>query len=388
MTGRENVHLYPSPIVNASRMLNETLSVARTGLFSRVILCGTAQAGLSREELLSSGRRLDRVGSVVNSRKSSVLGRVREQVLWSRAVFKRYSGSDICVVNAHSVAVLPVCYLLSRRLHAKLIYDTHELETESVASHGMQRKIFKLIERLLIGKCDAVFVVNESIAEWYRERYTNLKPVVIRNIPNPSSVGVRVELRDLLSVPDDKRLYIHVGNITEGRSIEAILRAFASRTVRDHVVFLGSGELEPLVQEYALNHENIHRLPPVSPFDVHSYVAGCDVGFCLTESSCLSYELSLPNKAFAYARAGVPFFFTNAPEVTRLMGPEFKNWMVDNSAMNLAKAIADLSSDAIEEAKVQLTSLRLPTWDEEVVPMIATYFDLMGHAGESTIGKS
>jgi glycosyltransferase involved in cell wall biosynthesis len=388
MTGRENVHIYASPIVNESRMLNETLSVARTGLFSRVVLCGTAQDGLSREELLSSGRRLDRVGSVVNSRKSSVLGRVREQVLWSRAVFKRYSGSDICVVNAHSVAVLPVCYLLSRRLHAKLIYDTHELETESIASHGMQGKIFKLIERLLIGKCDAVFVVNESIAEWYSERYKGLKPVVIRNIPNPNGAGPTVDVRDMLSVPVDKRLYIHVGNLAEGRNINAILKAFASPAAHDHVVFMGSGELEPLVEEYALNHENIHTLPPVPPADVHGYVTGCDVGLCLSEFSCLSYELSLPNKALAYTRAAVPFFFTNTPEVTRLLGPAFMNWLVDDPATNLEEAITSLTANAILEARSELASFRLPTWDEETVAMVATYEELVGHSAESTIGTT
>ena len=147
-----NLHVSPSPIVNASRIFKQTLSVARSGLFSSVVICGTARAGLPRQEDLPHGRRIDRVGATVHDRRPSVVGRILEQLSWSRAVFRRYSQSDICVINAHSVAVLPVCYLLSRRLRAKLIYDTHELETETSTSRGMQRWIFKVIERSLISK--------------------------------------------------------------------------------------------------------------------------------------------------------------------------------------------------------------------------------------------
>ena len=133
---------------------------------------------------------IERVGPVTGSRQDRVLGRVLEQVSWSVAVFRRYSRDRIGAVNAHSVAVLPVCYLLSRRLGARLV-DAHELETETIASRGLQRAIFKVIERLLITRCDAMFVVSDSIAQWYRQRYPALRPVVIRNIPSVAGAGRR-----------------------------------------------------------------------------------------------------------------------------------------------------------------------------------------------------
>src|ERR1022692_3632697 len=185
----ENIHISQASIVSAGRIFKQTLSVAQSGLFSSVIICGTARSGLPRQQNLTCSRRIDRVGVELGTRQSSVLRRIQTQVSWSRAVLKRYSGSDIRAVNAHSVAVLPVCYLLSRRVGAKLIYDTHELETETAAAAGLQRMIFKVIERLLIGKCDAIFVVNESIAEWYKGRYPYLRPVIIRNIPSTAGAG-------------------------------------------------------------------------------------------------------------------------------------------------------------------------------------------------------
>jgi glycosyltransferase involved in cell wall biosynthesis len=377
----ENIHVYPAPIVNEGRIYRQTLSVALSGLFSRVIICGIAVDGLPREEYLTSGRRIDRVGTVVRRRRPTVLGRIHEQVSWSMAVWKRYSRSDICVVNAHSVAVLPVCYLLSRRLRAKLIYDTHELETETAVSFGLQGRIFKMIERLIIGRCDAVFVVNESIADWYRRRYGGIEPVVIRNIPTSFAVRRTIDVRHSLSVPADKRLFIHVGNIVAGRNVQAILDTFASPAVDDHVVFLGAGQLEKLVLEYSASHPNIHMLPPVPPEDVVSHVAACDAALCLIQSSCLSYRLSLPNKALEYTVAGVPFFFTDLPEITRLLGPGFRSWMIVDPARDLEEAVAGLSADAIEQATAELGSVRLPTWDEESEAMMVTYLDLVGRLG-------
>ena len=373
-----NLHVSPTPVVNASRIFKQTLSVARSGLFSGVVICGMASTGLRREEDLTYGPRLDRVGAVGDGRPPSVARRVLEEVSWSRAVFKRYSRSDIRVVNAHSVAVLPVCYLLSRRLGAKLIYDTHELETETSTSTGMQRLIFKIIERSLIARCDAVFVVNQSIADWYRRRYRGVQPVVIRNISDIDVSGSPIDLRALLTVPADRHLFVFVGNLGEGCNIPAILDAFAAPAVGAHVVFLsGGGQLESLVSEYCARHPNIHRLPAVPPTKVVSYAAGCDVGLCLIQPTCLSYRLSLPNKAFEYIQAGLPFLFTDLPEISRLLGPNLTEWRVDDSARNLAEAITALTAGAIERARADIARLRIPSWDEEAAAMIAVYSTLV-----------
>jgi hypothetical protein len=294
------------------------------------------------------------------------------------AVYRKYRRSHTSAVNAHSVAVLPVCYLLSLRLGAKLIYDTHELETETYASSGAQRIVFKLSERLLISKCDAVFVVNQSIADWYREHYKNLEPIVIRNIPDSRHITSPTNIRQMLSVPEDKLLFIHIGSLVDGRSIPAILDAFSSPDVDAHVVFLGdSGTLGALVSKYCADHLNIHRLPPVPPAQVVSYAASCDVGLCLTQTKNLSYKFSLSNKALEYITSGLPFFFTDLPEVTRLLGPAFDSWQITDPAQDLAASVASLTAAEVEDAKARMAKLDLPSWDDEAEGMIAAYLRLL-----------
>ena len=52
----------------------------------------------------------------------------------------------------------------------------------------------------------------------------------------------------MLSIPPRGiRLFIHVGHLSPGRSIPAILETFAAPALTAHVVFLGGGRFEPLV---------------------------------------------------------------------------------------------------------------------------------------------
>ncbi|PJI53564.1 hypothetical protein CTI14_26770, partial [Methylobacterium radiotolerans] len=141
------------------------------------------------------------------------MGRILEQISWSVATYRRWRSRPVRVVNAHSVAVLPVCHAIARRHRAALIYDTHELETETSTSHGVQGKIFRMIERHYIRRCDAVFVVNESIADWYRAAYPGARVTSVPQCaaPGSGSAGRRSaeEVRHPRRRPPS---YVHVGN--------------------------------------------------------------------------------------------------------------------------------------------------------------------------------
>jgi glycogen(starch) synthase len=58
---------------------------------------------------------------------------------------------------------------------------------------------------------------------------------------------------------------------------------------------------------------------PVPPAAVGSALAGAAVGLCLIQPICRSYELSLPNKLFEYAAAGVPVLASDLPVIGELV---------------------------------------------------------------------
>jgi glycosyltransferase involved in cell wall biosynthesis len=377
MTNDINLHVYPSFILNEGRIMRETASVAVSGMVDHVVICGIARRDLPRRQRVDEHRTIERVGAESSHWKRSAVGRILFTTIWSLAVLRRFVFRKLTVINAHSVAVLPVCFLLSRATGARLIYDTHELETETVAARGIQKRLFRMIEARLIRRCDAVFVVNESIAEWYRARYGGLQPLVVRNIPRIYGDQQPLVLRPHLGVPEPARLYVHAGNIGVGRNVEDILRAFASEEVNDHVVFLGDGPLAPFVDEEAALHQNIHRVPPVAPDEVVPTLSGCDVGLCLIESSCLSYELSLPNKALEYVAAQLPFFYTGLREVQRLLRPDNDLWLVSGRSDGLIAALTTLTDDEVAAARISLARIELPKWECEAESMLGVYGRLL-----------
>ena len=381
MTESMNVHVYPAPIVNESRIFRETKAVAEAGLFERVVVTGQRAIGLPDVERLDEVRSIERVGSVADERPRSIVGRILEQISWSVATYRRWRSRPVRVVNAHSVAVLPVCHAIARRHRAALIYDTHELETETSTSHGVQGKIFRMIERHYIRRCDAVFVVNESIADWYRTAYPGARVTSVRNAPPRGRDPQAVDLRRKFDIPADDRVFVHVGNIVAHRHIAEILDAFAARaSAGDHIVFIGTGALESVVRGAADQHANIHHLGAVPSDEVVDAVAGGDVGFCLIEATCLSYALSLPNKALEYSMAGVPFFSTDLVEVDRLLGSEAAAWKIDGDAASIVRALSSLTDDDIAAGRRAIAAVELPDWQTESASMLDEYRRVRGTA--------
>lgn len=381
MTESVNVHIYPAPIVNESRIFRETKAVAEAGLFEEVVVTGQRAAGLPDVERLDEDRSIERVGAVVDERPRSIVGRIREQISWSMAVYRRWRTRPVRVVNAHSVAVLPVCHAIARRHRAALIYDTHELETETSTSRGIQGRVFRMIEKHYVRRCDAVLVVNESIADWYRAAYPGVRVTSVRNAPSRGREPQAVDLRRRFDIPADSRVYVHVGNIVAHRHVAEILQAFAAReSSGDHVVFIGAGTLENLVRTAAEQHANVHLLGAVPADEVVDTVAGGDVGLCLIEATCLSYALSLPNKALEYSMAGIPFFYTDLVEVDRLLGPEAASWKVGADAASLVSAMSSLGDTDVAAGRRAIADVELPDWPTESARMLDEYRRVRGTA--------
>src|SRR5437899_220135 len=101
-----NIHLYPSPFLNESRILREAGSLARLGLFDRIDLVGVGQVGLPVSENVQDGIRILRVGQHDGFR--STVGKIVGTAGWSHAVYQKYRKEAIACINCHSVSTLPL----------------------------------------------------------------------------------------------------------------------------------------------------------------------------------------------------------------------------------------------------------------------------------------
>lgn len=361
-----NLLIYPSSLLGSGRLGKISRSLQSTGLFDETIVVGIRSGSVDETQQLHPGVRIERVRG---ASLRSFLGGVRVMALWPLRVYRKYRKQPLAAVAAQNVYVLPLAYHLSRRSGAMLAYNAHELETESIGATGLKKKIAKFIERRYIRRADVVSVVNESIAEWYRQSYPGLSPVVLTNTPVDD--GKTIDLRRQLEIPDGELLYIHVGFLMEGRSIPLLLEAFAA-TPSVHIAFLGEGYLQSTVEAAAASAPNIHLVPAVPPDEVVSVVRGADVGLCLIEYVSLSDELSTPNKLMEALAAGIPPLSSDLVEARRLLGPELsETWVLDAPAEQLGQALERIGPAEI--AAFQAAWNGIPTWDEQAVDLIDAY---------------
>ena len=78
-------------------------------------------------------------------------------------------------VHAHDITALPIAYLISRTNKIPLIYDSHELWSESIHS-GYPKVIIYIankIECYLAKNAEYIFTVSKSIGDILKLRFKN-----------------------------------------------------------------------------------------------------------------------------------------------------------------------------------------------------------------------
>jgi glycosyltransferase involved in cell wall biosynthesis len=350
-----NVHIYPSDLTAESRMVKITAALAEMPYFIHIGLIGIAREGLPAEEKLGEGRSLRRFERPLPPGERGTWPKVVATLKWSWTVWKFLKEKNVACVNAHSLPVLPLCVALKIKHRCVLVYDTHELETETTESVGRRRTLMKLLERALMPFVDYTFVVGQTIADWYRRTYKIARPFVIRNISDPAegSLGGPSPLRGKLGVGEDALVVLYVGHVAENRGIERLLRLWKEIKPGLHLAFMGGGPLRKVIEDAAAAQSNIHYLAPVPAAEVVAHAKGADVGVSVMNKSCLSYEYSMPNKFFEYLQAGVPVLIGDMPEQWAIIGKEEAGWVLPEDD---AAAVAFLNGLTREETATKRRS--------------------------------
>ena len=356
-----NLLLYPSDLASPGRLVKIARSLS--SLFSSTQVVGIDQGALPTDEAVAPTVRLTWIRG---ASLGAPLGGVRVVGAWGARVYRRFARQQVAAVSAQNLFLLPLAHALARRTGAVFAYNAHELETETVGSAGLRQRLQRVIERRYIRRADVVSVVNESIAQWYREAYPGVDPIVVTNAPTGAE-GV-IDLRAQLGIPEGALLYLHSGYLAPGRNIPLILRAFEQVTSA-HVVFVGAGALLPEVERAAAQHTNIHRLPPVQPEQVLAMTRGADVALCLIESGCLSHRMSTPNKMMEAFAAGVPALCSPLAEARRYLGDQAPAWVLEDPERDLASALRHITRDDIDAFEAP----RIPTWEEGAARLRKAY---------------
>lgn len=293
-----------------SRVMKEARTALESGLFDEVHIIGKkgrADNALPDLETLAPGITLERVP--VPDKAGGAPASLGARMTWMINAIRRGVAAKGAAVSVHHVMLLPVGVLVKLLSRARLVYDAHELETESASlvNSPVAKRVTKITEWALLRFVDQIIVVSEPIGDWYRARHSS--PVTaIHNYPRRAVTSQgRNSLRLIHDIPDDQTVFIYQGAIQANRGIHLLLEVFTAGMVPNGVlVLMGYGAMARDAQSAADSSPHVRYQPAVPPDQILSYTSTADVGLCVFDAVCRSYALAMPNKLFEYIQAGLP----------------------------------------------------------------------------------
>jgi glycosyltransferase involved in cell wall biosynthesis len=374
-----NLHISLTEFRNESRVLKETGSLLKHGLFEKVTIVALHAEALAERENLGSNCELVRL-------------RIRSRGLPARPSLQLIKFAEFCirviglalrehpdVVNVHALALLPLGVIVKLFSGARLVYDAHELESEVEGLRGLRQVLSRWVERICLPAVDLTITVGPLIRDWYRDRYRIANVVAVLNCPPFAIVERRKRLRDELGIAPHQAIYLYQGALCAGRGIELLLESFENSDGGSAVlVCMGYGELAEDIIRASARCPRIFYFPAVPPSRVLEYTVSADVGFVLTgidDPQCLNNQFCLPNKLFEYGMAGVPMICSPMREMTTLM-TEYGIGVVIDAATPAAvgravRGIHGLQRDALRQRLVEFA--RRFCWEEQERVMIDAY---------------
>lgn len=371
-----NLHISLTEFRNESRVLKETSSILNHNIASKVYIASLHADDLEEEKLYNDNIILNRFKLSSRKLSKNLFVQVLKYFEFMYRVTFFYRKKDIKMINIHAIALLPFGVFLKYFYKSKLVYDTHELETETNDGNGLRKKLAKFVEKTLIKNCDLIFVVSENIADWYAKEYHIRKPVVVKNAPRLVDSKKTNHFRENLGIKDESIIVLYQGGLSKGRGVDLLLECFKQRNDdKVVIVFMGYGEIEEDIKIASKERNNIFFHPAVDPDIVLEYTSSADIGISFIENTCLSYYYCLPNKLFEYAMAGLPVIVSNMKEMRELVEKyDMGIVVIDDKIESMNNAIDKILQSDIKQMKQNARRCAEEnSWEKQEIKMINEY---------------
>lgn len=284
-------------------------------------------------------------------RRRSIFSKAYWEYKTNQAMYRLIVKSNPDIIHANDLNGLIPAYKAAKKLKCRIIYDTHEIFLENlwIARNKVMKTVYGYFEKRIINKVDLVVCVSKAAKKYIEEKYHPESIIVVTN-----SIPLN-EIEKIVEVKKSPTFEIlNHGQYYQGRGYDLMVRA-AKLLQNDGLteitfVLRGFGimeqELHSFVEECKL--QNVRFDPPVKTYELIDCATRSHVGLAITEPSCINFKLSVSNKLFEYAAAGLPVIMSNIPEHVYL-NEKYRFGIVldDNSPECLAVAVKRLFTDSV-----------------------------------------
>lgn len=307
-------------------------------------------------------------------KQRGIFNKIKRERLQKRAVRDAIIAEKPDVIHANDLNALIPAYAAARKLKCKLIYDSHEIFVENFFSggHKLYAMMLKMQERHIVKHVDKMICVSHAAAEYFAKEYKIPTPTVITNC------SLKAE-RCLSDGKNEGFEILNHGQFYEGRGYDIMIEA--AQYIKDYpeikMALRGYGTLEQSLRARTqeLNAENVVFYPPVLVQELIPMASRSHVGVAITEAICLNFKLSVSNKLFEYASAGLPVIMSDIPE-HRYLNEKYQFGIIipENTPKAFAEAVIKLYTDKELYARCVENAKKLSdevNWENEFAQLIA-----------------
>ena len=287
------------------------------------------------------------IDSRFDGKQYSIRNKLKRTLLRFQGVRDAIVAENPDVIHANDLNALIPAYVAARKLKCKLVYDSHEINVENYVTgkRSPVAAVMEGIERYITRRVDLMVCVSHAAADYFAKKYGISRPMVVTNC------SLRKEMTDQTHQKHEGFEVLNHGQFYEGRGYDVMAQACG--LLKDHpgikLAVRGFGKLEPQLHEMVDGLENAEQFrfyPPVNVKELIPEAAKSHVGVAITVPICLNFKLSVSNKLFEYASAGLPVIMSDIPE-HRYLNEKYHFGIIleEDSPEAFAKAVIRLHED-------------------------------------------
>jgi len=360
--------------VNSSRVLKQGKTLQDAGY--SVFVFSKAKNNCQSSEIID-GIQIERIHLSSKKFPSNIITHFFHFLEFYLKIRKKCMDFDI--IDCHSVTSLLVGYSIARKTKAKIIFNPHELETETTGLSGFLKKLHKLLEKKLIYKCAHVITVSESIQDWYKKEYSIDNVSCIYNAPRYTDDfdANNDYFRKHFDIPSDSMIFLYQGILDVARGLDLLIDCFKTLSNKYVVIFMGDGSLSEYIQTEADSVDNIfyHEVVPMSK--LKDTTSSADYGMSLIAPISLNEEYCMPNKLFEYIMYGVPVIGFNTKDQAEFIKKHDIGYVLEKyDATSLKELILSIDSKKYTVLKEHVKKIRKDiSWDAMEKQLLDIYAD-------------
>lgn len=302
------------------------------------------------------------------------------------------SNNKYDLVWANDLPTLHSAIIIKKKMNSYLIYDSHEIYSETINQFfnlsrfqfpkkqlfivliQIMRVIGVYFEKRYLKHVDIMITVNESLKNYFINKYNYNNIQVVYNCPNTfnyeSEIVKKINIFEKYGWTKTDIIFLYQGAFNRGRGLELLIEAFLNVKKNAKLLLIGNGILDKKISEkiIALGLQEQVKIDALKPLnELKYYTMAADWGINLLESFNLSKSLASPNKLFEYLHAQIPIISSPTTENINLFKQYQYGKILENNYPNtIANVINSINKDdhkeyinSIKEAK------KMYNWENE-----------------------